>query len=43
MVNMDMIFGLISRSIGKFQIISRELELAVRGADKPCSDCGGSV
>ena len=33
----------ISRSVGKFQIISRELELAVRGADKPRPDCGDSV
>ena len=34
---------LISRSVGKFQIISSELELAVRGADKPRPGCGGSV
>ena len=32
---------LISRSIDKFQIISMELELAVRGADEPRPDCGG--
>ena len=39
-----MVVGLHSiRIFGKFQIISRELELAVRGADKPCPDCGGSV
>ena len=30
-------------SVGKFQITSRELELAVRGADKLCPDCVGSV
>ena len=35
--------GLISRSVGKFQIISKGLELTVRGADKPCLDCVGSV
>ena len=34
--------GLISRSVGKFQITSMELELAIRDADKPCPDCGGS-
>ena len=38
-----MVNWLISKSVGKFQITSRELELAVRGADKPCPGCGGSV
>ena len=42
-VNREKLYGLISRSVSKFQINSRELELAVRGAYKPCPDCGGSV
>ena len=35
--------GMSKEGLGKFQITSRELELAVRDTDKPCQDCGGSV